>query len=487
MIFCDNCELWCHVECDGIDNSAYDNLSTDGCQYFCPGCREKAADARDKRSEEIHRFAKRGLFWYKFKSQCKFIRLLKATTGSRDPVDAQTSKSVQLRRTGSNAKATRRQVLLAKEVSRVRNEKKLQLHHNEDTTHVSIDPIQEEEAEEEEEDTVDREEKKFDKPHVAVGSNHVPYGWPLLKQETIYPVATEASCRRKRSCGPRVNVVARNGGNIPTFHRGSLISLNASGSGATSNTAGSPTQEHQMRNHPPYILPPASHTYSSVPVHSYHPIFEQQDAVFRRRLPATRLPALPVSALPTPLQQSYESLLASLVHVGVDVSFAQAAYEGNEPLLLPASRSERDFSLATETEVFGYLKRVQEAFHAKPSVVDYFMNTVALFKKKEIQVLEVMRRVHTMFEGHRGLILGFNRFLPRSCDMSMFDDPMEVVTQCALPVLRLLDKHRRPGIGMRDEIRICKSAFKKMSTLLYQSKLCTAVMVLDLANLSAGV
>jgi hypothetical protein len=53
--------------------------------------------------------------------------------------------------------------------------------------------------------------------------------------------------------------------------------------------------------------------------------------------------------------------------------------------------------------------------------------------------------------------------------------------------LRLLDKHRRPGIGMRDEIRICKSAFKKMSTLLYQSKLCTAVMVLDLANLSAGV
>lgn len=63
-------------------------------------------------------------------------------------------------------------------------------------------------------------------------------------------------------------------------------------------------------------------------------------------------------------------------------------------------------------DALSYLERVKTKFGDKPAVYAQFLDIMKEFKAQTIDTEGVIRRVKTLFRGHRELILGFNQFLP---------------------------------------------------------------------------
>lgn len=60
----------------------------------------------------------------------------------------------------------------------------------------------------------------------------------------------------------------------------------------------------------------------------------------------------------------------------------------------------------------GYLEKVKIRFAKQPIVYSQFLDIMKEFKSQSIDTDGVIHRVKTLFKGNKGLILGFNQFLP---------------------------------------------------------------------------
>lgn len=74
-------------------------------------------------------------------------------------------------------------------------------------------------------------------------------------------------------------------------------------------------------------------------------------------------------------------------------------------------------------DALAYLEQVKSQFSRVPRVYNDFLDIMKEFKAQTIDTAEVIRRVSTLFEGHRDLILGFNTFLPPGYKIELREDP----------------------------------------------------------------
>lgn len=74
-------------------------------------------------------------------------------------------------------------------------------------------------------------------------------------------------------------------------------------------------------------------------------------------------------------------------------------------------------------DALAYLEQVKSQFSDRPSVYNNFLDIMKEFKAQTIDTAEVIRRVSSLFQGHRKLILGFNTFLPPGFRIELRGDP----------------------------------------------------------------
>ncbi len=71
-----------------------------------------------------------------------------------------------------------------------------------------------------------------------------------------------------------------------------------------------------------------------------------------------------------------------------------------------------------------YLEQVKSQFNEHPAVYNQFLDIMKEFKAQSINTSQVIRRVSQLFQGHKGLILGFNTFLPPGYKIELRDGGM---------------------------------------------------------------
>lgn len=74
-------------------------------------------------------------------------------------------------------------------------------------------------------------------------------------------------------------------------------------------------------------------------------------------------------------------------------------------------------------DALAYLEQVKSQFSNNPGVYNHFLDIMKEFKANTINTAEVIRRVSSLFQGHRKLILGFNTFLPPGYKIELRRDP----------------------------------------------------------------
>jgi paired amphipathic helix protein Sin3a len=78
----------------------------------------------------------------------------------------------------------------------------------------------------------------------------------------------------------------------------------------------------------------------------------------------------------------------------------------------------------TAEDALSYLKAVKQKFNDEKGKYEEFLATMMDFKAQRIDTAGVIERAKELFQGHRGLILGFNTFLPKGYEITL---PPEVV------------------------------------------------------------
>eukprot|EP01018_Ginkgo_biloba_P002349 Gb_35988 [translate_table: standard] len=73
----------------------------------------------------------------------------------------------------------------------------------------------------------------------------------------------------------------------------------------------------------------------------------------------------------------------------------------------------------TTDDALAYLKAVKEMFKDRKEKYDEFLEVMKDFKAQRIDTAGVIARVKELFKGHRGLILGFNTFLPKGYEITL--------------------------------------------------------------------
>ncbi|GAA0174502.1 chromatin/chromatin-binding, or -regulatory protein [Lithospermum erythrorhizon] len=76
----------------------------------------------------------------------------------------------------------------------------------------------------------------------------------------------------------------------------------------------------------------------------------------------------------------------------------------------------------TTKDALTYLKEVKEIFSDEREKYDMFLDVMKNFKAQRIDTAGVIARVKELFKGHRDLILGFNTFLPKGCEITLTDE-----------------------------------------------------------------
>lgn len=66
----------------------------------------------------------------------------------------------------------------------------------------------------------------------------------------------------------------------------------------------------------------------------------------------------------------------------------------------------------TEQVTLGFLEDVKHTFEDAPLKYKQFLHVIMEFSAHRIDTADVMKLVKALFQGHRHLILGFNKFLP---------------------------------------------------------------------------
>jgi len=72
-------------------------------------------------------------------------------------------------------------------------------------------------------------------------------------------------------------------------------------------------------------------------------------------------------------------------------------------------------------EALTYLRELKERLKDKKDTYDEFLEIMKEFKAQRIDTEGVIKRVKTIFKGHRDLILGFNQFLPKGHEIRVED------------------------------------------------------------------
>lgn len=80
----------------------------------------------------------------------------------------------------------------------------------------------------------------------------------------------------------------------------------------------------------------------------------------------------------------------------------------------------------TTEDALGYLKDVKDIFKDDNHKYEQFLEVMKDFKAQRIDTAGVIKRVKSLFQGHRDLILGFNAFLPEGYEITM---PPEVAEE----------------------------------------------------------
>ncbi|KAK9905961.1 hypothetical protein WJX75_009654 [Coccomyxa subellipsoidea] len=73
----------------------------------------------------------------------------------------------------------------------------------------------------------------------------------------------------------------------------------------------------------------------------------------------------------------------------------------------------------TTNDALSYLRDVKVKFQDNKEIYDEFLEIMKEFKAQRINTEGVIRRVKTLFKGHKELILGFNTFLPQGYEITM--------------------------------------------------------------------
>lgn len=73
----------------------------------------------------------------------------------------------------------------------------------------------------------------------------------------------------------------------------------------------------------------------------------------------------------------------------------------------------------TTNDVFTYVEKVKVAFQDEKEKYDEFLRVIKDYKAQRIDTTGVITRVKELFEGHEELIIGFNTFLPKGCEITL--------------------------------------------------------------------
>ncbi|KAG1680591.1 hypothetical protein FOA52_015039 [Chlamydomonas sp. UWO 241] len=73
----------------------------------------------------------------------------------------------------------------------------------------------------------------------------------------------------------------------------------------------------------------------------------------------------------------------------------------------------------TTSDALQYLRDVKSRFADQKNVYETFLEIMKEFKSQRIDTAGVIKRVKTLFKGHRELILGFNTFLPKGYEIEL--------------------------------------------------------------------
>jgi paired amphipathic helix protein Sin3a len=76
---------------------------------------------------------------------------------------------------------------------------------------------------------------------------------------------------------------------------------------------------------------------------------------------------------------------------------------------------------ARKQEALSYLRELKDRLKDKKHTYDEFLEIMKEFKAQRIDTEGVIRRVKTIFAGHKDLILGFNQFLPKGHEIRLED------------------------------------------------------------------
>lgn len=176
----------------------------------------------------------------------------------------------------------------------------------------------------------------------------------------------------------------------------------ASGPMPLSAIAAQQSQAQQRMHQPQTMGHPAVSTASSRPMHG-------------ARHPVSGLPARALDSAREESQVVGSTAGAQVVMVTSDPQQPHGASmpQGDRP----------GFRQLKVEDALLYLEQVKTQFAEQPAVYNQFLDIMKEFKAQTIDTAEVIRRVSTLFQGHKDLILGFNTFLPPGYKIELRDDP----------------------------------------------------------------
>eukprot|EP00002_Diphylleia_rotans_P027626 TRINITY_DN5549_c0_g1_i9.p1 TRINITY_DN5549_c0_g1~~TRINITY_DN5549_c0_g1_i9.p1 ORF type:complete len:1063 (-),score=209.23 TRINITY_DN5549_c0_g1_i9:1171-4359(-) len=84
-------------------------------------------------------------------------------------------------------------------------------------------------------------------------------------------------------------------------------------------------------------------------------------------------------------------------------------------------------------DALAYLEKIKICFHDQPWVYTSFLDSMKELKSQSIDTIGIIQRIKELFNGHRDLIIGFNRFLPQGFFIDVEDTNVSVSREISPP------------------------------------------------------
>ncbi|KAJ7650581.1 hypothetical protein FB45DRAFT_888175 [Roridomyces roridus] len=143
------------------------------------------------------------------------------------------------------------------------------------------------------------------------------------------------------------------------------------------------------------------------------------EAVQQPEASAASLDALDILA-PPPADAAREDAGLLLQRTSPTVADAVSAPQSDVQSATPIERP------LNVTDALSYLDDVKNNFHDQPNVYNHFLDIMKEFKSQMIDTPGVIKRVSHLFNGHAGLIQGFNTFLPVGYRIECSKDALDI-------------------------------------------------------------